>query len=577
MNYHKIYKDLNTLTEDEKNNMNICIFEKQEDLINNRAIYGDEVYILNNEVINIKMRSNKKIVGILYMDSITQYGTNSSGYPIYLCKPLNPKYEHFYIASGKKEKMKMYVVFEFKEWNHNQRLPHGQVLEYLGKVGEEDSEYEMLRYNHELNFNRWRLSKEELEEKQNLLKDDDEKLIDYEVFSIDPIGSIDIDDAFHYKYIDKNKFEIGIHIASPTKYIEKEEDWMKILVERMSTVYLINKKYNVLPNELADDLCSLLENKKRFAISLIFDYEINDEKIELKNYCFRESIVKNRKNYRYEDVDEMINREFKKGDKEMKGMYLKTKEIFGYEELDSHKFVELWMIKTNEMVAKYLVKTLEDPTRVILRVCLPNKLVDKEKEIFEDQRLKKYMERKEMKSAIYKYYKENDGYMGHYMMNLDLYTHFTSPIRRSVDFYIHLLLLNKNVEKYDLDKLNSFVKRTRRLDRDLKRMNYIFKMKNNQVMTQVKGYIMEMTENYIKVYIPEYELEEKYFINDRVGYSKLKKIEYELFENNNMDENKIKKIKIDEKEFNLYEERDIKIWVFTKEDNFYRKLKIDIL
>jgi exoribonuclease R len=569
MNYHKNYININDLTED----VNIQIYEKQENIKNNRAIYGDEVYILNNEVINIKTRTNKKIVGILYMDSITQYGINSSGYPIYLCKPLNNKYEHFYIASSKKEKIKMYVVFEFKEWNEKQRVPHGQVLEYLGKVGEEDSEYEMLRYYHELNFNRWRLSNEELNEKRELIKEEDN--IDYEVFSIDPIGSIDIDDAFHYKYIDEKNFEIGVHIASPTKYIENSEDWIKILSERISTVYLINKKYNVLPNELADDLCSLLENKKRFAISIIYQYEIGD-KIELKNWYFRESIVKNRKNYRYEDVDDMIEKNFKKCDKEMKQMYLKTKEIFNFEDLDSHKYVELWMIKTNEMVAKYLVNHLEDPNRTILRVCLPNKIIEREKElkIMENTKIKKYLERREMKSALYQYYNK-DKYMGHSMMNLDLYTHFTSPIRRSVDFYIHLLLLNKSVEKYDLDKVNIFVKRTRRLDRDLKRMNYIFKMKNNEVKTEVKGYLMEMTENFIKVYIPEYEMEEKYFIKDRIGYSNLKKIDYEY--DDELENKKINKIKIDDKEYNLYEERDIKIWVFTKEDNFMRKLKIDIL
>ena len=57
-----------------------------------------------------------------------------------------------------------------------------------------------------------------------------------------------------------------------------------------------------------------------------------------------------------------------------------------------------------------------------------------------------------------------------------------------------------------------------------------------------------------------------------LNYSNLKKIEYESEENNI-----INKIKIDDKEYKLYEERDIKIWVFSKEDNFYRKLKIDIL
>ncbi len=565
MNYHKTYKNLDNILE---NDLKVEIYEKQENIKNNRAIYGDEVYILDNEVINIKSRTNKKIVGILYMDSITQYGSNSSGNPLYLCKPLNNKYEHFYVASGKKEKIRIYVVIEFKEWNETQRLPHGQIVEYLGKVGEEEIEYEMLRYYHELNFNRWRLEKEELNEKNNLITKDSE--IDYEVFSIDPIGSIDIDDAFHYKDLEDNKYEIGIHIASPTKYFDRVEDWIKILTERISTIYLINKKYNVLPNELSDDLCSLLENKKRFAITVIFEYE----GIELKNWYFKESIVLNRKNYRYEDVDEMIEKEFKKGDKELKKMYNKTKEIFNMKELDSHKYVELWMIKTNEMIAKYLVNNLEDPSRTILRVCKPYKKNTKENELFEDQRLKKYMERKEMKSAEYKYYETNNEYMGHSMMNLELYTHFTSPIRRSVDFYIHLLLLNKSVEKYDLRKVNLFIKRTRRLDRDLKRMNYIFKMKKNEVKTEVKGYLMEMTENYIKVYIPEYEMEEKYFIKDRVGYSSLKKIEYEYDETENT---KINKIKIDNKEYNLYEEKDIKIWIFTKEDNFMRKLKIDIL
>ena len=48
------------------------------------------------------------------MDSITQYGTNSSGNPIYLCKPLNNKYEHFYIASGKKEKISGARCIDFR-------------------------------------------------------------------------------------------------------------------------------------------------------------------------------------------------------------------------------------------------------------------------------------------------------------------------------------------------------------------------------------------------------------------------------------------------------------------------------
>ncbi len=575
MNYHKGFIDIDNINEEEKNNLKIELYEKQEGLINNRAIYGDEVYILNNEVINIKKRNNKKIVGILYMDSITQYGTNSSGNPYYLFKPLNSKYSQFYVASSKKEKHKIYVVIEFKEWTEKQRLPHGQIIEYLGKVGEEENEYEMLRYYHELNYNKWKLGENELLKIKSDENQNNNEEYDYEIYSIDPEGCIDIDDAFHYKEIDieKNKYEIGIHIASPTKYFDKYEDWIKILTERISTVYLPHKKYNLLPNELADNFCSLIKDKVRWSISIIYEYEGT----ELKNYYWKESKVKNRKNYTYEEVDIMIGKKFKGGDIEMKNMYKKTKEIFGLKELDSHKFVELWMIRTNEKVAEYLVNNLEDSSRTILRVCYGNNKELNENKFLEEHGLFKYMERKEMKSAEYKYYNK-DEYMGHSMLGLNLYTHFTSPIRRSVDFYIHLLLLNKNIEKYDLLKINSFMKRTRKLDRDCKRMNYIFKIKKGEAESQLKGFITEITEKYIKVYIPDYELEEKIFIDDRYGYSKLKKIQF-IKEAQSLEENQIIKLRIDDdnKEYNLYEEREIKVWVFVKEDNFFNKIKVEIL
>jgi exoribonuclease R len=102
-------------------------------------------------------------------------------------------------------------------------------------------------------------------------------------------------------------------------------------------------------------------------------------------------------------------------------------------------------------------------------------------------------------------------------------------------------------------------------------MNYIFKIKKGEAVSELKGYITEITEKYIKVYIPYYELEEKIFIDDRHGYSKLKKIEFIK------EENQIIKLKIDEKEYNLYEEREIKVWVFIKEDNFFNKIKVEIL
>ncbi len=560
MNFYERHVSSNF--EIDENLHEIVEYTNQDDIVNNRAFYGDLVLIEKStkKVIRIERKiQRRRFVGILYLDSTTKYGTSSSGNLLYLCKPLDRNYPSFYVASSKKERYKMYVRFELISWLENQRLPLGNIIDYIGKVGDEECEYEMLRYLHGVDFPRIKLKKgvEDIEEEIG----DDE--VEYNIFSVDPIGSKDIDDAFSYCHFEnENIIEIGIHIASPTvKYdnieLDKKEEVLKNLIEdRMSTVYLPHKRFHMLPNEYADDLCSLLEYKKRRCLSVLLRY--CGETGERLSFEIKETIVRNKKNYNYEEIDNMIKRDIWY-DVDVKKMYVFSCSYFG-EELDSHKWIERWMIMANNIIAEEGIKKFGD--RMVLRVCegycgngINNNLVGNEE-------LKQYLMRYEMKGAKYQYYDDNDiSVQRHNLLDIDLYTHFTSPIRRGIDFYIHLLFRNcvESDFRIDLEKINERMKRMKRLDRDIRRMMFIFREKDRVCDEIKKGYIVDRDEEgrWLRVYIPEFGLDEKVMLKDRYGYSDC----------GGEDRN----------EYGMYDEIRVKVYLFKREDNFRNKIRVQIV
>ncbi len=241
---------------------------------------------------------DKIYVGILQLDSMTKYGSNKSGIPYYLCKPVRPDGEYFYVASAKKERKKMYVRIRFQESRKDKKFPIGQIVDYIGNVGEEEVEYEMLRYMHEVDFPSYKMKKKIEEE---------EGEVDFEVFSIDPFGSKDIDDAFSFQETETH-YQIGVHIANPSVFFVSLEffdslEWKDILEERVCTVYMPHRRCNMLPNEISENYASLIEGKRRSSITVMYQIRKSDHFAEFE---IEEKWVRNRKNYVYEDVDKMI-------------------------------------------------------------------------------------------------------------------------------------------------------------------------------------------------------------------------------------------------------------------------------
>jgi len=96
------------------------------------------------------------------------------------------------------------------------------------------------------------------------LKTEDRR--DWDIISIDPLTSKDFDDAFGVKELD-NKFILSIYIANVSFWMDALNLWSSFS-QRIATIYLPDRKRPMLPTILSDALCSLQENRSRFAFTL---------------------------------------------------------------------------------------------------------------------------------------------------------------------------------------------------------------------------------------------------------------------------------------------------------------------
>jgi exoribonuclease R len=625
-------------------------------VINNRGISGDLVYLYKIEndegissnkfkVVGIKERflKNEKIVGILYLDSKIKYN-NSAGKQLFLFKPTNKKYPNFYVTYNIKSLIKnklsnIYCIVEFKEWTIYQKLPHGIVTEKIGLLGDKESEYEHLRIYHDLRNQTLKIDSNLKLEHNKLLEKLINSKVDYEVFSIDPVDSKDIDDSFHIKKIecdeielerneielerneielerneielerdgiDDLQYEIGIHIACPYYFFK---DMIDKIMDIGTTIYMPHRIYNMLPNIYSENYVSLIQGEKRYALSLIL--KIN-EKYELLGYIIKPTIVKNIRMDNYDNFEKTYNsNEFLK-------LFVKvTSKFFNNEECiwNSHKLVELWMIFANKTIANHLLKNNDTFKNIILRVHHTSEInkinyeninqdenLDKDENINlnkgeiinlnqgeNENKLKEYLQLRIEKSAKYVLYNDDNknedkdcdelNIYKHSKLGNDYYTHFTSPIRRAIDLFIHGLLINKK-DLYDTEELNrkilhinNITKKSRKLDRNIRRLDFLYRLKEKSNFIETIGYIIEFNKNKMScnVYIPEYNLEERVYL---VPHKFKSIVNFVIDENNSkctIEYNDFKR------EFYINKIVNLKLWIFLLEENIFEKMRVEIL
>ena len=423
--------------------------------------------------------------------------------------------------------------------NNKGPSPFGYIVNEIGESGNIDVESEVLlkRFNAFYNEGFSDDIMKEVNKKLEEIKITDEyikntKRKDFRnelVFTIDPYTSKDLDDAIHVKVIDEKTklLEIGVHIADPTAYVEKDSLLDKEALFRGTTLYLVQKNISMLPRILSESVCSIMPKKDTLAISSIFRIYLDGSLEEKFEPYFCLSVVNSKAKWDYDLVQKIIEKkEVNYNDlKAEDGTKPETEEIFNnlkksvdilyqltksvrkarfdsgslmidnddiYFDLDkntnypksfhisvkneSHNLIEELMLISNLFCAKYLYKNIkkyslvrrhpffndnkfieiqryfslnkmnpldfDDPTEI-------NKSLTKIKKTNMNKyqciqhKLKTFILRAEYVFAG-KYSMEE---LKHSSLNYDLYTHFTSPIRRYPDIIVHRQL--KEIFKFE--------------------------------------------------------------------------------------------------------------------------------
>tara|TARA_B100001173_G_scaffold264610_1_gene239308 strand:+ start:920 stop:2602 length:1683 start_codon:yes stop_codon:yes gene_type:complete len=529
-------------------------------VINNRAIHNDIVYFENNKIIGVKTRNTAKISGILYLNKNTKYGFNSKNMPYYIFYPLNKKYPTFLVASSLKTKVKTYITIIFNKWPINSKYPYGQCMDVIGPINICKNMYEILLYKNNLIYPKLKIPKNIIETHKSYIIEN----VNYKVFTIDPEGCRDIDDALSINIYD-TYVELGVHITDVSYFIN---DIYHLLYNLCSSIYGNHRQINILPDIYATNLCSLLENTNRKCISIIFKFSHN---YELINYNIKLTNVNIIKNFSYDEAEEIIKNKNKK--------YKDLLDIWNFMSnynksiTNTHILVEKLMVLANHKIAETLYKY--DKNNTILRVHSNNEnnYKDKNNDIYNlDTITNNYLKIKTYNSAIYE---KNVTKPTHYGLNINLYTHFTSPIRRICDIITHINIKNYlkkkeflEISQQNLDHINKINKNIKKLYNEYKIVDLLNKYKDKTSIL-CEGYLIDFTLNKFIIFIPEFSIEFKIkYYNNKLDnlYTIIRgddilEIEYE---------NNIKK-------YNKYDMLSLELYFIENEDNFENKIKIKIL
>jgi len=226
------------------------------------------------------------------------------------------------------------IVVAIDSWGRNSLYPFGHFVRDLGDIGDRNTETEVLLLEHDVPYmpfsqqvlndlppegENFTISEEELRKRKDLR--------DLDVCSIDPPGCTDIDDALHVRPLENGNYEVGVHIADVTHFVKPNTAMDREAAKRGTTVYLVDKRIDMLPELLGTNLCSLRSNVDRLAFSCIWELTPN---AEIVNVYFTKSVIRSKASLTYEEAqnrndDKRMNDNITKSIRILNGLAKKLK------------------------------------------------------------------------------------------------------------------------------------------------------------------------------------------------------------------------------------------------------------
>jgi ribonuclease R len=254
---------------------------------------------LEADIIEIIERDKTTFVGVLQM---------SKNFGFVLCD--NQKmYVDIFISkarvNGAEHGDKVQV--KITDWPENSKNPFGKIIQVLGKPGDHNTEIHsiLLEYGLPYKFDNevekdasslsLEITKEEISKRRDMRQD--------LTFTIDPKDAKDFDDALSFTKLNNGNYEIGIHIADVSHYVQPNTIIDKEAYSRATSVYLVDRVVPMLPEILSNGACSLRPNEEKLTFSAVF--EIN-EKAQIIKEWFGRTVTYSDKRFAYEEAQVII-------------------------------------------------------------------------------------------------------------------------------------------------------------------------------------------------------------------------------------------------------------------------------
>ncbi|PSR12152.1 MAG: ribonuclease R [Bacteroidetes bacterium] len=499
------------------------VIEGQEDDIyvaaknTKNALNGDRVKIRfwtpqgrrkpEGEVVEIIERSNEHFVGILHLFArfglVSVEGRQAIDFMVSLDE----------LKNAQAGDMVVVRVVERPDSVRDLDKPFGEIMTVLGKPGSSSLDMQAILINNGFNI----AFPEEVNRASEALSDDiNEAEIarrrdfrDTLTFTIDPLTAKDFDDALSYRVLENGEFEVGVHIADVSHYVQPDSVLDKEAYQRSTSVYLVDRVCPMLPERISNELCSLRPHEDKLTFSAAF---IFDQNFKVKHRWFGKGIIHSDRRFTYEEAQEVLEtgtgdhveplqllnrvakklaeRRFQEGSIDFDSEEVRFRldedgtplEVYVKERKDSNRLVEDFMLLANREVATFIANKEKATHQVIPFVYRVHDEPDPDKamELALFASALGFTMDVSTPQAIAKSYNlltqkaENDPALkmlaplairtmakavytskniGHYGLGFENYSHFTSPIRRYSDVLTHRIL-EKNLPTGSLYQVN---------------------------------------------------------------------------------------------------------------------------